>query len=199
MPEPKIFFTADTHFFHRGIIEHAERNFRDVDEMNWTMAAAINRVVGENDILYHVGDFAWNRGDFLGALEMLNVKQVHLMKGNHDEKGAVRRALESGRLKSAQDLLYLRARGHKFLLSHYAFQTWRRGWFQLHGHSHGGLAGKPMRLDVGVDTKSRNGFSLTPLPVRPFGQPWQLEEIVALLSPELPAERTVLDGESSDD
>ncbi len=199
MPEPKIFFTADNHFHHHGILKHAERKFSGVEEMNAAMADAINRVVGEGDILYHVGDFAWNRGDFLGALEMLAVKKVHLIKGNHDEKGAVRRALESGRLSSAHDLLYLKARGERFVLCHYALQTWKRGYYMLHGHSHGGLAGKPMRLDVGVDTKNRNGFSLTPLPERPFGQPWQLEEIVALLSPELPVERAGIDGEASDD
>ena len=52
-----IFFTADTHFFHRNIIKYCNRPFHSVGEMNETMIANWNAVVKPRSIIYHLGDF----------------------------------------------------------------------------------------------------------------------------------------------
>lgn len=53
----KVFFTSDTHFTHANIIRFCSRPFKNVEEMDETMIANWNRVVGENDIVFHLGDF----------------------------------------------------------------------------------------------------------------------------------------------
>ena len=53
----KVFFTSDTHFGHAGIITFCHRPFQDVAQMNETMIANWNRVVGPEDIVFHLGDF----------------------------------------------------------------------------------------------------------------------------------------------
>ena len=54
-----IFFTGDTHFAHRRIIELAKRPFTTVEEMDEVMIKRWNAVVTANDVVYHLGDLAW--------------------------------------------------------------------------------------------------------------------------------------------
>lgn len=62
------FFTSDTHFNHANIIRFCNRPFKDVEQMNETLIANWNRVVGTNDIVFHLGDFCLG-----GAAEYLSV------------------------------------------------------------------------------------------------------------------------------
>ena len=57
--EPKIYITSDTFFGRRNIIEIANRPFKDLDEMHAVMVNNWNSVVTDNDIVYHLGNFAW--------------------------------------------------------------------------------------------------------------------------------------------
>jgi len=53
-----IFFTSDHHFGYKNIIKFCNRPFADVESMNETMIAKCNKRVGEEDEVYHLGDFA---------------------------------------------------------------------------------------------------------------------------------------------
>jgi calcineurin-like phosphoesterase family protein len=78
------YFTSDTHFGHKNIIQYCERPFADVEEMNVTLVQNWNNVVGEDDIVYHLGDVAlgpWSEWD--KWLSQLNGHKV-LIVGNHD-------------------------------------------------------------------------------------------------------------------
>lgn len=52
-----VFFTSDTHFNHTNIIRFCSRPFKDVEHMNETLIANWNRVVGPDNIVFHLGDF----------------------------------------------------------------------------------------------------------------------------------------------
>ena len=54
-----IFFTSDTHFHHDNIIRFCNRPFKDVYHMDEELIKRWNEKVGPDDIIYHLGDFAW--------------------------------------------------------------------------------------------------------------------------------------------
>lgn len=90
----KLFFTSDTHYSHANICsattswgkgEGNTRKFNSLEQMNNTLVSNINEVVGENDILFHLGD--WSFGGFEKTAEFrdrINCKNIHLILGNHD-------------------------------------------------------------------------------------------------------------------
>ena len=53
----KVFFTSDTHFNHTNILKFCDRPFKNVEEMNETMIANWNCIVGMDDDVFHLGDF----------------------------------------------------------------------------------------------------------------------------------------------
>ena len=53
-----VWVTSDTHFNHANIIKYCNRPFSSVEEMNETIIANWNKVVSEDDMVYHLGDFA---------------------------------------------------------------------------------------------------------------------------------------------
>ena len=57
MSDPKIFVTSDTHWFHNNIIKYSNRPWEDVDLMSEALIRNWNNVVGEKDIVYHLGDW----------------------------------------------------------------------------------------------------------------------------------------------
>ena len=52
-----IFYTSDTHFCHKNILQHENRPFNDIDEMDTALIEQWNKTVGKKDTVYHLGDF----------------------------------------------------------------------------------------------------------------------------------------------
>jgi calcineurin-like phosphoesterase family protein len=77
-------FISDTHFGHKNILEYEKdaRPFNSVEEMNETIIDRWNGVVGYNDIVYHLGDFCFGRGNIHIAGRLRGKKK--LIMGNHD-------------------------------------------------------------------------------------------------------------------
>ena len=79
-----IYFTSDTHFNHTNIIRYCNRPFNCVDEMNNSLVQNWNKIITNNDVVYHLGDLA------LGMKEQANdlIKKlkgtIYLIRGNHD-------------------------------------------------------------------------------------------------------------------
>mgnify|MGYP003519755227 FL=1 len=149
----QIYFISDTHLGHKNIIKHCARPYGSVEEMDEHLIYRINRVVGAGDALYHLGDFGWSGADLASYRRRIWCRNVHLVRGNHDD----RRAIRSAGFASINELLYLKINGQKLVLCHYPFASWKRNTIHLHGHCHGELAPKPYRLDVGVDALGING------------------------------------------
>ena len=82
----KVFFTSDTHFYHGNIIRFCNRPFKDVETMNETIISNWNNTVGQDDIVFHLGDFCLGgSAEWTRILNRLNGR-IYLIMGNHDLK-----------------------------------------------------------------------------------------------------------------
>jgi calcineurin-like phosphoesterase family protein len=148
-----IFFTGDTHFGDPRGIRIDKRPFVSVTEQDAALVANWNAVVGRDDDVWHLGDFA--RGDQAlveSLLARLNGRK-HLIIGNNDPTAT----LEAEGWASVQHYAELRLDTHHLILCHYAFRTWNgmgKKSINLHGHSHGRLKPLPRQVDVGVDAQA---------------------------------------------
>lgn len=146
----QVFVTSDTHFGHTNIIGYANRPFSDVKEMDECLIENWNSVVGKNQHVFHLGDFAFGNVEYQRKiLSRLNGK-IHFVRGNHDHN-------HPEGFDNLPDIIELKTQGRLWVLSHYAFRVWNcshRGAINLYGHSHGCLADDPnlQAMDVGVDS-----------------------------------------------
>lgn len=143
------FFTSDTHFNHKKILEYCNRPFKDVDEMNGRMIALWNSKVMPDDEVYHLGDFAFgSRTEAKAIRERLNGK-IHLILGNHDDE------TDFG-FEWMKPYYELKVGEQTIILFHYGMRTWwhdLKGTWHLYGHSHGLLPPYGKSIDVGVDAQ----------------------------------------------
>ncbi len=158
-----VFFTSDTHFGHGGALALYGRPFSSVREMDEALTRLWNEVVGPEDEVWHLGDFAVRRSAVYmqGILDALAGRK-HLVIGNND--GATTTALAGW--ASVRHYAELELEGVGLVLCHYPFRTWHRmarGAINLHGHSHGRLKPMPRQFDVGVDAQGFRPVTLAQL------------------------------------
>lgn len=160
----RVFFTSDTHFNHANIIRYCQRPFKDVDEMNEVMIANWNNTVGNDDVIFHLGDFCLGgAAEWTKLLDRLNGR-IYLILGNHDLKN-IRQGF-FGRFEDVSMQMHIEVGKKRIYLSHYPFLCFEGGYktdvWQLFGHVHtrssntGIDAGRlqflyPTQYDVGVD------------------------------------------------
>lgn len=166
-----IFFTADTHFGHDGIIPSCRRPFKSTEEMDAVLIENWNKQVKPTDEVWHLGDFAWK--NHLAYLKKLNGK-INLILGNHDKMAAYARKEFAAVYDQYYGYVSSDEADGKFFLHHYPMVAWPykawgvkgghdygRGVAHLYGHVHGRYdrPGDPA-IDVGVDCRK---FTLFPL------------------------------------
>lgn len=158
----RIFFTADQHFGHANIIKLCSRPFSCLVEMDEVLIDAWNSVVGDTDVVYVVGDFAYkSAADPASYFKRLRGSK-HLLVGNHD-------CSKTKHLPwvSVGETVIREFHGTRLHVHHYPLREWQ-GYYQravhLHGHTHGSIPNMPGSIDVGVDS---HGF-----------KPWSIEEIL---------------------
>ena len=192
-----IWITSDTHYGHAGICRgtthwrmldpdgnkivplDAVRDFDTVEDMNDRIVENINFCVGENDTLFHMGD--WSFGGFENILEFryrINCKNIHFIIGNHDHhiesnKENVRSLFAS--VGHYNEVTVKHKSGNmKLILCHYPIVSWnnmRKNSYMLHGHQHlrgESRFGNGKRIDIGMCG-------------HPEFRPYHLDEIVDLL------------------
>ena len=177
-----LFFTSDTHFGHENIIKFCNRPFANAKEMNETLINNWNRVVGPDDTIFHLGDFAFG-GSYLwnNMLDRLN-GHIYLVIGNHDRKN-----LRQGYVQKFDGIypqLQINIDGRSVYLNHYPFLCYGGSYrgdkdavWQLFGHVHSSpfSTGKdderlkmlfPYQYDVGVDNNNFTPISWEDVKIR---------------------------------
>lgn len=132
----KIWITSDTHFFHVNILKYNRPQFKDIDEMNEFIIKQWNECVGPEDIVYHLGDFAF--GSDLDKIEKLFNRlngDKRLILGNHDTWSRIQLYTKLfSRVLSAETF-----KDEEIILSHYPLHPSQIEYgvkCNLHGHLH---------------------------------------------------------------
>jgi calcineurin-like phosphoesterase family protein len=171
----RLWFTSDTHYNHGNICSATTqwinpvtcREFESLEKMNAHLVGNINEKVGENDILFHLGD--WSFGWF-EQIELFRnqivCKNVHIITGNHDHHIENDREGIQSIFSSVNKYLNLVVKWNvgtplmgeqRFALMHFPIASWdnmARGAIHLHGHVHfeaDKRIGVGKMMDVGVD------------------------------------------------
>jgi calcineurin-like phosphoesterase family protein len=156
----KKFYTSDTHFGHVSLLSMQPRPFVSIDEHDEHLVEQWNRVVGNTDIVYHLGDFAMGlteRADRVRRLFSRLNGRKRLVVGNHDldRHGHLHPTLAALDWDEApQGFIFTDDCGQKLVLAHYAQRVWQwesKGGYHFYGHAHGQLPGIGRSRDVGVD------------------------------------------------
>lgn len=169
--ERGIFFTSDTHWGHFNILKFCDRPWPTVEEMDEALINNWNSVVGKNDIVFHLGDFAfapnWRWKEILSRLN----GEIHLIIGNHDvSRYPGDKIMEL--FERVEQQMIIKIDNRFVYLNHYPFlcyggtyRTPDNAVWQLFGHVHSRPAssGKdsnrlvnlfPYQYDVGADNNN---------------------------------------------
>ncbi|MCW8060714.1 metallophosphoesterase family protein [Agrobacterium tumefaciens] len=147
-----IFFTSDTHFADPRVLRIDRRPFPNMAEHDAALIQTWNDVIGEDDDVWHLGDFMSVRGGDCDDLLVRLHGRKHLIVGNNDPETTT----SASHWTSVQHYRELEVDGLHLILCHYAFRTWNKMGkksINLHGHSHGKLKPLPRQFDVGVDAQ----------------------------------------------
>jgi calcineurin-like phosphoesterase family protein len=126
--------------------------------MNTAIVDNINKHVGQDDILIHLGD--WSFGGFEKIREFwdrLVCKNIHLVLGNHDHHIENNREDIQQLFKTVSHYEVITFCNKTFKLMHYPISSWdglNKGHIHLHGHCHLPTElrfGLGKRMDVGMD------------------------------------------------
>jgi calcineurin-like phosphoesterase family protein len=168
----KVWVCSDSHYGHknicRGVTEwrlpdgsipiSQTRDFDTIEQMNETIVNNINSVVGQDDVLIHLGD--WSFGGFENIQKFRDrilCKEIHLILGNHDTSIEKNRENVQELFTSVSHYTKLMYKLKTFVLFHYPVTSWdglNKGHIQLHGHVHlptNLRFGKGKKMDVGMD------------------------------------------------
>jgi len=168
----KVWITSDTHYGHKNICRGVTnwrlpdgsipidqtRDFDTIEKMNESIIQNINSVVGQDDVLIHLGD--WSFGGFENIKIFRNrivCQNIHLILGNHDHHIENNRGDCQDLFTSVSHYNRLTYKKKTFVLCHFPIQSWdglNRGNIHLHGHVHlptNLRFGKGKKMDVGID------------------------------------------------
>jgi len=143
-----IYFTADLHFGHSGIISMRSRPFADKNEMNEVLVQNYNAVVHKNDICYILGDVAHKQSKETTAqlIRRLNGRKI-LIRGNHDG------GLDNSLFDQVSVFEKISCGSQVCVLMHYPMLSWprsRHGSLMLHGHLHSDRSYNERNRDAGI-------------------------------------------------
>ena len=166
-----IWFMGDPHFDHEPVLRFENRPFANLDEMAIEILYNINKDVKPEDTFVLMGDVCFGqRKQWRRILDLIDCKNVILVRGNHDKTFPVRDLLivvEEMRMKICKQ---------NVIISHYPFKyPWYKHLcglirgkavrhrdkrpkddgtsFLIHGHTHGQEKSRGRMIHVGVDAR----------------------------------------------
>lgn len=128
------FYIADMHFGHKNVIRYDNRPFDSIEEMDKAMITLWNETVGDNDVVYILGDFSWYKEEktafILGCLKghkvlIRGITTIFLQKSQDTLNGFVN--MQKSKMEK------------KVVMSHYPMPFWNgqhRNSIHLYGHVH---------------------------------------------------------------
>lgn len=149
--EKEPFFISDLHLGHHNVIKFDGRPYHNVDEMHVDIIRRWNEVVGDDDIVYYLGDLAMRVNDTTKWIIYQLKGKIHFIMGNHDDYrdisklGRWEHIHEYGTeiMVKDDDAENKRDNGYQqIIMSHYPILSWNKahhGSWHLHGHCHGSL------------------------------------------------------------
>ena len=149
----KLFVTSDTHFNHNQEFVWKTRGYSSPTEMTEDMIQIINKTVGEDGILLHLGDFCLNttREMYCDIMSKLRVKEIWMLWGNHNNpiqksyggtSFQISAIVHGTAVKFLHHYLTFRQGKKTFVCFHFPMRVWdgmASGSMHLCGHSHGSL------------------------------------------------------------
>lgn len=147
----KLFFTSDTHWSHFNIARLCNRPFNSRKEMDERLIANWNKVVPEDGIVIHCGDFMLPHKigykEYSKYVSRLN-GTIYLTRGNHDR-------IDLGNYDDkliVNDCLYIQVEKTLIYAQHYPCLAFK-GDIQVFGHLHTLSDGMVHGLDSDVVSK----------------------------------------------
>lgn len=119
---------SDLHLGHEKIIEHCDRPFRHVHDMNKSLIENWNTTVDESDTVLFLGDMTHDSSPITGAewIEKLN-GNILFVRGNHDSR------IPADKTFPVVENCTIQHGKYRFYCEHQPVDC--PGW-QLHGHTH---------------------------------------------------------------
>lgn len=156
-----VFFASDYHFWHSNVITHDERPYLfdksigypkkgdkdksnlNIELMNESLIRNWNDVVGEDDVVFYLGDFCWRGVTSTKEIaDQLN-GTIHFLIGNHDDYKVIEGTKSFDSINDYMELnvQYGKHKDDKvqICMFHYPISSWNkqsRGDWHIHGHSH---------------------------------------------------------------
>ncbi len=131
-----IWFWSDTHLGHWNIVKYANRPFKTLEEMDNTIIKNFNERVGEDDLVFFLGDFCMKTSSeasdapkkaFDYYRNQLKCKNIIFIKGNHDGHNNVKSPIES---------LIIQHGGKRIYVTHDPKYAKEDFFFNFCGHVH---------------------------------------------------------------
>jgi len=147
MKKVRRYIIADTHFNSFTVANINNRPFKSIKHMNETMIKNWNNVVKENDIIYHLGDFADDSfsfdwfNDIKKIREQLNGR-IRIVLGNHDRYMPYNKWLELGfdRVYDQPVVIdWFIILSHEPLFLNDFANSNAKAYLNIHGHVHGNV------------------------------------------------------------
>lgn len=147
----KVFFTSDSHFTHFNVARLCNRPYSSRSEMNQCLIDNWNKVVPEDGIVIHCGDFMLSHKigfkEYSKYINKLN-GTIYLTRGNHDR-------IDLGNYDDkliVNDCMYIQVEKTLIYAQHYPCLAFN-GDIQVFGHIHTLSDGKVHGLDSDVPDK----------------------------------------------
>lgn len=150
----KRFVTSNLQLVRPNAIEIYDRPFNNVDEMTEKLINNWNSVVGKEDLVYHLGNFAWDPKTAQDAISKLN-GTIWFIPGEHDTpigEIAAKKMLPNGS-KLERQIMPL----HKMevTISYWPLKDWPKksdGFWSIVGHPNRDYKSDPKQRTINVST-----------------------------------------------